>query len=154
MSVTLVAAVAANGVIGADGGLPWHLPEDLARFKRLTLGHVLIMGRRTFESTGALPGRTIVVVTRQPDWRADGVEVTGDLDGALARAESFDDEVFVAGGNAVFARALPLADRLALTLVDASPEGDTYFPDVQWEDWQEVNREPAAGCTFVDFVRR
>ena len=126
MTVTIVAAVARNGVIGVDGGLPWHLPDDLRRFKELTMGHVLVMGRRTYESIGhPLPGRTTVVVTRQNDWSAGADEVVRarDVPGALALASEIDDEVFVVGGGQVFEEALPLADRLELTLVDAAPEG-------------------------------
>ena len=156
MTVTLgPAAVAANGVIGRDGGLPWHLPEDLARFKRLTLGHVLVMGRRTYESIGRpLPGRTTIVLTRQPQWAAGGVEVAATLDEALDRAASIDDQVFVVGGTEVFAEALPIADRMALTLVHHDADGDTYFPAVDWAQWREVHREPHDGFTFVDYERR
>ena len=155
MTVTLVAAVAANGVIGRDGGLPWCLPDDLARFKRLTLGRVLVMGRRTYESIGRpLPGRTTIVVSRQPGWRADGVESAADLDAALTLAAEIDEQVFVVGGSEIFRLALPLADRLALTLVDDCPDGDTYFPDVDWSQWREVRREPHDGFAFVDYERR
>ena len=155
MTVTLVAAVAANGVIGRDGGLPWHLPDDLAHFKRLTFGHVLVMGRRTYESIGRpLPGRTTIVVTSQPGRTADGVEVAAGLDEALAQAERIDEQIFVVGGSRVFAEALPVADRMALTWVDQDPEGDTYFPPVDWSQWQEVRREARPGLAFVDYERR
>lgn len=154
MTVTIVAAVAANGVIGRGGGLPWHLSEDLAHFKRVTLGHVLVMGRRTYESIGRpLPGRATVVVTRQPGWRADGVEVAASFDAALEAAAAHGPDVFVAGGSEIFRLALPLADRLALTLVDDCPDGDTYFPDVDWTQWREVRREPGDGFAFVDYER-
>ncbi len=155
MTVTIVAAIASNGVIGRDGGLPWRLPEDLARFKRLTMGHVLVMGRRTYDSIGRpLPGRTTIVVTRQPGWSADGVEVAAGLDDALSRAAANDQEVFVVGGSQVYAAALPVAHRLALTLVDDCLDGDTYFPDVDWSRWREVRREPHDGFAFVDYERR
>ena len=140
MTVTIVAAVGRNGVIGVDGGLPWHLPDELRRFKELTMGHVLVMGRKTYESIGRpLPGRTTVVVTRKPDWRpgADGVLVAHSVAGAIAAGEAVDDEVFVVGGAEVYAAALPLTDRLALTFVDAEPDGDTFFPPVDWEEWRE-----------------
>ena len=156
MTVTIVAAVARNGVIGVDGGLPWHLPEDLRRFKALTIGHVLVMGRRTYESIGhPLPGRTTVVVTRRDDWSAGADEVirARDVPGALELAGEIDDEVFVVGGGQVYAEALPLADRLELTLVDAEPEGDTFFPDVDWSRWREVAREPGDGVEYVTYVR-
>ena len=126
MPVTLLAAVARNGVIGVDGGLPWHLPDELALFKELTLGHVLVMGRRTFESVGRpLPGRTTVVVTRRPDWEAEGV----------LRAESVGE-------------ALALARE-----VDADPEGDTRFPEIDWSQWREVGRRDGQGWTHVTFER-
>lgn len=158
MTVTLVAAVAVNGVIGHDGDIPWRLPADQARFKRLTTGHVLVMGRRTYESIGRpLPDRTTVVVTGQPGWAdaaPDGVQVAGSIEAALALALAVDPEVFVVGGVEVYRATLPLADRLELTLVDAEPPGDAWFPPVDWSSWDEVAREPGDGFTFVSFVRR
>ena len=152
--VTLLAAVARNGVIGVDGGLPWHLPDELALFKELTLGHVLVMGRRTYESVGRpLPGRTTVVVTRRPDWEAEGVLRAGSVDEALAIAGGIDEEVFVVGGAQVYAEALPLADRLALTFVDAEPQGDTVFPEVDWAQWREVARRAGEGWVHVTYER-
>ncbi len=147
-TVTLVAAVGANGVIGAAGGLPWHLPEDLAHFKQLTLGHPMIMGRTTFESIGrVLPGRTTIVITRQPDWTADGVEVAHSLDDALIRAAELDDEIFVVGGGQVYAEALErdLVDLMSITRIADAPDGDTYFPRLDWSTWQEVGRVEHVG---------
>ena len=141
MTVTIVAAVAANGVIGAAGGLPWHLPEDFAHFKRLTLGHPMVMGRATYESIGRpLPGRTSIVVTRNPDWTADGVETAPSLAAAIERAGQLDDDVFVVGGGQIYAEALEsgVVDLLCITRVAAVPEGDTTFPAVDWERWQPV----------------
>lgn len=158
MTLTLVAAVAANGVIGHEGDIPWRLPGEQARFKRLTIGHVLVMGRRTYESIGRpLPGRTTVVVTRQEAWAAtapDGVLVADGIETALALARSLDDEVFVVGGVEVYRAALPVADRLEITFVDASPEGDAWFPEVDWSRWREVAREQYEGYTCVTYVRR
>jgi len=155
MTLTLVAAVAANGVIGRDGGLPWHLPEDLRRFKDVTMGHVLVMGRRTYESIGRpLPGRTTIVVSGQPEWQPEGVEVAAGLDEALTRAAQIDDAVFVVGGEQIFAAALPIADRMMLTLVHQRPPGDTHFPAVDWSQWQELHREEHDGFVFVDYKRR
>jgi dihydrofolate reductase len=154
--VTIVAAVARNGVIGVDGGLPWRLPDELQRFKELTLGHVLVMGRRTYESIGhPLPGRTTVVVTRQHDWEAgsEAVIVAHGVSEAIRAATALHDEVFVVGGAQVYADALPLADRLELTLVDAEPDGDTRFPEVDWSLWREVRREPGDGWTAVTYER-
>lgn len=154
MRVVIVAAVARNGVIGRDGRLPWNLPEDLARFKRLTMGHTMVMGRRTFESIGrALPGRTTVVVTRSPNWVGPpGVLRAGSLEEALEAAVP-DDVVFVVGGEEVFRRALEVADVMELTEVDAEPDGDAFFPSVDWSDWQEISREVRPGYSFVTYHR-
>ena len=153
-TVTLVAAVAANGVIGKDGTLPWHLPGDLRHFKRLTKGHVLVMGRRTFDSIGRpLPGRTTIVVTRRPEWHADGVLTAPGVPEALAHAARIDEEVFVAGGQEIFRDALPVADRMVISRVDARPDGDTVFPPVDWAAWQEVTREPMEGFEVVTYER-
>ena len=136
----VIAAVARNGVIGRDGRLPWHLPGDLAHFKRTTLGHCLVMGRRTWESLpGALPGRRSVVVSRNAAYRADGAVVVGDLDAALAEAARLACErVLVAGGAELYAQALPRAERLWLTRVDADVEGDVRFPAWDPTGWQLV----------------
>lgn len=146
MTVTLVAAVADNGVIGADGDIPWRIPADFAHFKALTLGHVLVMGRATYDSIGRpLPGRTTVVLTRDPQWQADGVLVARDLEEALRTAAEVDPEVFVVGGARVYADALPHADAQVLTEVHLSPAGDTHYPafDRSGEgEWREVAREP------------
>jgi dihydrofolate reductase len=155
--VTIVAAVARNGVIGADGGLPWRLPDDLRRFKALTLGHVLVMGRRTYESIGRpLPGRTTVVVTRSADWDQplDEVVSAAGVPEAIRAAQAIDDEVFVVGGAQVYAEALPLTDRLELTFVEAEPAGDTIFPKVDWDDWVEIAREAGEGVAYVTYERR
>ena len=145
MTVTLVVAMGANGVIGVDGGLPWRLPEDLAHFKKLTMGHPMVMGRTTFESIGRpLPGRTTIVLTRDPDWSADGVEVASTIEAALERAHEIDDDVFVVGGAQVYAQALDagLVDLMCITRVAASPEGDTRFPSIDWMQWREVGHVP------------
>jgi len=153
--VVLVAAVAANGVIGRDGQLPWHLPEDLAHFRRVTTGHVVLMGRRTYESIGRpLPRRTNVVVTRQPGWAADGVLVAGSVDEALALAAAHDGEIMVIGGGEVYAATLPVADAQVLTEVHASPEGDAFYPPFDRDAWVETAREPHDGYDFVWLERR
>lgn len=149
MRSTLIAAVAANGVIGRDGEIPWHLPADLARFKRTTLGHTLLMGRRTFESTGALPGRTTLVLSRDPAWRpaqtgpaSARVEVVRSLEEGVARARELGEEdLFICGGEGIYRQTLATADRLDLTRVEAEPEGDTFFPEVDWSRWRRVSRE-------------
>ncbi|MGH3448460.1 MAG: dihydrofolate reductase [Nocardioidaceae bacterium] len=154
MTVSLIAALGRNRVIGSDGDLPWHLSEDLKRLKRLTMGHTLVMGRLTYESIGRpLPGRTTIVVTRQRGWAADGVTVAHSLTEALAVALAGDDDVFVMGGGEIYAQALPLADRLELTEVDQAPAGDTYFPVVAADDWEESAREQREGFTWVTYER-
>ncbi len=155
-TTTLVAAIGANGVIGAAGGLPWRLPEDLAHFKALTLGHPIIMGRATFESIGrALPGRTTIVITGQTDWRASGVEVAASLDDALLRAAALDDEMFVVGGAQVYAEAVErdLVDAMSITRVAQAPDGDVWFPPVDWSSWREVQRTVHTGFDVVDYER-
>ena len=153
-TVVLVAAVARNGVIGADGGMPWHVPADLKRFKRLTMGHPMVMGRKTFESMGLLPGRRSIVVTRDPDWRADGAEVADSLDTALAMAADTDDLVMVVGGGQVYAQAMERADRLEITHLDRAAPGDTVFPAIDPAAWEVTHREDADGFTFVTYDRR
>ena len=152
--VVIVAAVARNGVIGVDGRLPWQIPQDLARFKQITMGHALLMGRATFESIGRpLPGRTNIVLSRNPRWSADGVDVVGSLQQGLELAASRDRDVFVAGGAEVYRAALAVADRMELTEVDAEPDGDTRFPEVDWSQWTESARETHDGFSFVSYER-
>ena len=135
--LSLIAAVGENGVIGANGALPWRLPDELAHFKRTTLGKPVLMGRRTFVSLGrALPGRTNVVLSRASDFSAPGALVATDLDAALALV-SGAPEVVVIGGAALYAEALPRAQRIYLTRVHARPEGDVYFPELDPADWRE-----------------
>jgi dihydrofolate reductase len=154
LPIVIVAAVARNGVIGVDGRLPWNIPEDLTRFKRLTMGHPIVMGRATFDSIGRpLPGRTNIVLTNDPDWSRDGVTVARSLDEAVRMSKLHGDDVFVAGGADVYRQALTVADRLELTEVDAEPEGDTRFPEVDWSRWREVAREPRPGYSFVSYDR-
>ena len=154
MRVVIVAAVGRNGVIGAKGGLPWHIPEDMARFKTLTMGSTLVMGRATYESIGRpLPGRSTIVLTRDPGWVADGVFTADSLDNALALAKGLSKDVMVAGGAEVYRSALESADRMELTEVDAEPHGDTCFPEVDWSQWHEVARDPHPGFAFVTYDR-
>jgi dihydrofolate reductase len=153
--ITLVAAVADNGVIGASGGIPWRIPEDFAHFKRVTLGHTLVMGRATYDSIGrALPGRATVVLTRDPSWSADGVLVAPSLALALGLAADLPGEVMVAGGAAVYAAALPIADAQILTEIHLSPQGDTYYPAWDRSEWVETQRLPGPGLEWVWWERR
>jgi dihydrofolate reductase len=142
--ITLVVARASNGVIGRDGTLPWRIPADLKRFKRLTMGSVMIMGRRTFDSLpGLLPGRRHVVLTRDRRWSAPGAEPAATVEEALALAG--DQPVAVIGGAEIFELFLPLADRIELTEVLAEVEGDTVMPDPRREgSWREIGREEHA----------
>lgn len=150
--VALVVAVARNGVIGKDGRLPWHLPEDLKRFRALTMGHHLIMGRQTWESIGRpLPGRTSVVLTTRRDYVAPGAQVVHSLEQALAACPA-DDEIFIIGGAQVYRAGLPLADRIYLTEIDADYEGDVVFPALDRADWREISRERLAGSPPADLV--
>lgn len=161
MTVTIIAALSRNRVIGRGNRLPWHISDDLKRFKKLTLGHAVIMGRRTYESIGRpLPGRDNVVVTRSPDFSAPGCRVVHTFEAALA-AVSGAGEVFVIGGAQIYASALPLADRLQLTEVDAEIDGDAYFPDFDRSSWRETTREShstqdplALSYDFVAYERR
>jgi dihydrofolate reductase len=142
MHVSIIVAVSDNGVIGRGGGLPWHLANDLRRFKQITMGHTVVMGRRTWESIGRpLPGRRMVVVSRQPDFRVDipEVQTATSLDQALQVAKSADgDEAFIIGGAELYRAALPIARRLYMTRVHAEVTGDTFFPSVSWNDWRLV----------------
>jgi dihydrofolate reductase len=159
--LTLIVARARNGVIGRDGALPWRLPEDLAHFRRTTMGHPIVMGRRTWESIGRpLPGRRNIVLSRQPGFVAAGAEVVADLEAALARCTGAA-EVFVIGGAQLYAQAMPRAQRLVVTEIDADFDGDTVFPRPDPAQWREAAREhqpPAAGrgCAldFVTYLRR
>jgi len=153
--LALIAAVGTNRVIGVDGHLPWRLPEDLKRFKALTLGHPVIMGRKTHESIGRpLPGRRNLVVSRQRGLTYAGCEVTSSLEEALALVHGTDPLPFVIGGEALYAAALPRATRLFLTEVPMAPQGDAYFPELDLAAWREVARVPGAGGVFfVEFAR-
>lgn len=141
IEIVLVVAVARGGVIGADGALPWHLPADLAHFKRATLGHAVIMGRATFESIGRpLPQRLNIVLTRQRDFAPPGVEVAASLADAYALAAAHGGPAMVIGGATVYAQALAEAQRIELTEIHADLPGDTHFPPLG-PDWREVARE-------------
>lgn len=148
IEIAIVAAAARNGVIGREGDMPWRLSTDLKRFKALTMGRPLVMGRKTLESfPKLLPGRPHIVVTRNADYRAEGVTVAGSLEAALKEAvrqarELGVGEVFVAGGGEIYRQAMPFADWLHITHIDAEPEGDTTFPAISADDWQAVEALP------------
>lgn len=161
MTLTVVAAVAANGVIGANGDLVWRSSADLRRLKAMTMGHTLVMGRKNFDSIGrALPGRRTVVVTRQADWTAEGVTVVHDAADALSAAltriarSTGDDQVFVFGGGEIYAQLMGHAAALELTEIAQPLEGDVVFPPIDPNTWAEVWRERKDGFAWVRYERR
>ena len=156
MRVVAIAAVARNGVIGAHGSIPWHLPEDFAHFKRTTLGHTLLMGRATYDSIGRpLPGRTTIVLTRDPAWSPgdDAVVVARSVDQALALAADLPGDLYVAGGAAVYEALDPHLDEQLISEVDLAPDGDTHHRGVDAARWREVERTPYDGFDVVRWVR-
>ncbi|MET0605581.1 MAG: dihydrofolate reductase [Beijerinckiaceae bacterium] len=167
-AIVIVAAMGRNRVIGRDNAMPWRMPTDLKRYRRLTMGKPMVMGRKTFLSIGRpLPGRESIVLTRDAGFVApDGVHVASSLEAALslatARAAAMEaDEIIIAGGGDIYAQAIDLADRLHITEIDAAPEGDARFPEIDGSRFREVGREahPAAppddhAFSFVDYARR
>jgi dihydrofolate reductase len=139
--VSLIAAMAKNRVIGADGKIPWHLPNELQLFKRVTMGHHIVMGRKTHESIGRLlPGRTTVIVTRQQDYAVPGAVIAHSLEDAVAQCAG-DSEIFIIGGGELYRAAMPIADRIYLTVVDVEPAGDTRMPEFDPVQWKLVSTE-------------
>jgi dihydrofolate reductase len=160
-TISIIAAMAENRVIGRDNALPWRLPADLRHFKSLTIGKPIVMGRKTWESLpGLLPEREHIVITRQPDYRADGCSIAHSIEQALVAAGEVD-EVMIVGGAELYRQALPLARRIYLTLVKGEPEGDAWFPEFDVTKWRELERQthqpdaknPVA-YTFLTLVRR
>lgn len=154
--IVLIAAIARNRVIGKDNRLLWHLPEDMAHFKALTAGHAVIMGRKTWDSLPPrfrpLPGRHNIVITRQTDWKAPGATVCHDIGEAL-QAVSGEVTAFVIGGEQIYAQAMACADRLEITEVDQSPEGDAWFPVIPAVDWKISAKTEGAGFRFLTYRR-
>lgn len=152
--LALVAAMTPSRVIGRAGKLPWHLPEDLAHFRRVTKGHAVIMGRLTYDSVGTpLKGRRNIVVSRDRALRIEGSEVAPSLDAAIALARETDPEPQILGGAQIYAEALPLATKLVLTYLDDEHEGDAFFPAFDATDWVEEERRRGERCTFVTLRR-
>jgi len=142
-TITLIAAMGANGAIGLNGKMPWHLPGELQHFKKMTMGKPIVMGRKTWQAIGRpLPGRQNIVVSRNPRFQATGCEVYGSLEQAVAGAAG--DEVMVIGGAELYRQALPLASRMILTRVDCEPEADTWFPDWNRDGWKIVSQRNEA----------
>ena len=157
MRLSIIAAMADNRVIGREGGIPWDLPEDRRRFRELTMGHTVIMGRKTFESIGRpLSGRKNIVLTRQPGFRAEGCIVVNDLRAALAACAG-SAEVFICGGGELYREALPCAERIYLTIIHDIVQGDVLFPELPAGEFEEAEQETVRGTppgTFLVLVRR
>jgi dihydrofolate reductase len=155
LRIAIVAAVARSGVIGREGGLPWHLPEDMAHFRAVTIGHPVVMGRRTWESLPSrfrpLPSRRNVVVTRNASWQAEGAERAASLEDALDRLAG-EERVSIIGGGELFSAALPLADELLLTEIDLDVDGDTFFPKLDQGQFEETSREEHVSDDDVRFA--
>lgn len=140
--ITIVAAKSQNNIIGKDNDLAWYLPNDLKHFKAITSGHPIIMGRKTFDSiVKPLPNRANIVVTRNPDWTADGVIVTHSLEEAISKAQEIDEEIFIIGGGKIFEEAMPLTEALEMTVIYKDFDGDTSFPEIDSDTWKEVSKE-------------
>ncbi len=155
--LAMIVAASENNVIGVDGDLPWHLSEDLKRFKKLTMGHHIIMGRKTFDSIGRLlPGRTTVIVTRQKDYTFDGAKIAHSVEQAVDFAAE-DPCPFIVGGAQIYLAAMSLVNRLFLTRVHTEIDGDTFLPKIDWSDWElksSVSGSAEVEFTFEDYVRQ
>lgn len=150
-NLSLIVAIAKNGVIGKDNTLPWHLPEDLKRFRALTTGHHIIMGRKTYESLGRLlPGRTTVIVSRNADYKVEGALTAGSLEAAVALCKD-DNEAFIIGGAELYKDALKLANKLYITQIDLEVQGDAFFPEFDKSAWKETLREAHTSAQGLSF---
>ncbi|QCR22933.1 dihydrofolate reductase [Pontibacter sp. SGAir0037] len=160
--IAIVVAIAENNVIGKDNQLIWHLPADLRHFKQLTLGHPIIMGRKTFESIGKpLPGRTSIIITRQQDYQVEDCVVVHSVEEALAKAKELDERASIIGGAEIYRQALPFTDTVYLTRLHHTFEGDTFFPELPAEDWQQVaeafhepDEKNKYSYSFIELKRR
>jgi len=158
-NLSLIVAVSSNGVIGIKNALPWHLPEDLKRFRALTTGHHIIMGRKTYDSLGRLlPNRTTVIVTRNPDYKVEGAFIANSLDEAIQLSAS-DEEAFIIGGAELYQKGLKVANTLYITEVDLHVEGDAFFPAIDENVWQETSREAQTSgqglkFSYVTYLRK
>ena len=142
MKITLVAAIASNNVIGKENSLPWNIPEDLKRFKQMTSGHTILMGRKTFDSIGRpLPNRQNIVMTKNENFEREGIKVINDFDEALELIKESNDDIFVIGGSKIYELFEPVANALAITRILKDFEGDAFFPDINWDLWQIEKEE-------------
>ncbi|WP_020060713.1 dihydrofolate reductase [Bacillus sp. 123MFChir2] len=138
--ISLLVAMDKNRLIGKENQLPWHLPADLAYFKKVTMGHPIIMGRKTFESIGRpLPGRTNIILTRNPNYEMEGCKVIHSINDVKKMDEQMNEELFVIGGAEIFKEVLPFADRLYITKIEEVFEGDTFFPEINYNEWEEIS---------------
>jgi len=161
MKISLIVAMASNRVIGLNNQMPWHLSADLKKFKKITMGSPILMGRKTYESIGRpLPGRTNIIISRNPDYRQDGCLVINDIETALKKGCESSEEIFVIGGSDLYVATLPMADTIYLTMVNKAFDGDTFFPDLDMNEWSEVERidinddpDAAFSYSFLKFDR-
>ena len=152
MKISLIVAMSSNRVIGLDNQMPWHLSADLKRFKQITMGYPILMGRKTFESIARpLLGRTNIIVSRNPVYRPEGCVVAESVEAAIRHGCQLADEVFVIGGSTLYKASLPIADTLYITQINQEFDGDTFFPDFEWDNWTEVEREDVADDAKVSF---
>ncbi|MEG1607098.1 MAG: dihydrofolate reductase [Mucinivorans sp.] len=152
--INIIVAVGQGGVIGYQNRLLWHISEDLKHFKSLTMGHPIIMGRKTFESLGrALPARPNIVVSHQSDMKLPGVEVVGSIEQALELCQD-QEQIFIIGGGEIYRQTLPMADKIYMTKVEQNHEGDTFFPELSPEQWVQTENQAHDGFTFVEYSRR
>lgn len=153
MKISLIVAMSSNRAIGLANQMPWHLSADLKRFKQLTMGNPILMGRKTFESIARpLPGRTNIIVSRNPAYRPEGCIVVGTVETAINHACQLADEVFVIGGSTLYEATLPIADTLYITQINRDFNGDTFFPDFDWNRWSEIAREDVVDDPKVSFT--
>ncbi len=152
-TISMIAAMAENRVIGKDGQMPWHIPGELKIFRDHTMGKILILGRKTHESIGrVLPGRTTIIVTQQKDYKVEGAYIAHSLEEALNLAENLGQEIMIGGGGEIFSQALDKADRMYLSIIHAHFEGETYFPEWSPENFQEVSRKEIEASIPYSFV--
>lgn len=157
--LAMIVAASENDVIGSNGDLPWHLSDDLKRFKKLTMGHHIVMGRKTFDSIGRLlPGRTTVIVTRQSDYPCAGAKIAHSVEQAIQIAESANDDCpFIVGGSQIYASSMALINHLFLTRVHAQVQGDTFLPEINWSEWELQHQQSGKSeyeFTFEDYRRK
>jgi dihydrofolate reductase len=152
--VSIVVAFDDNGIIGDKGRLPWNIPEDLRKFKEITLGKVVIMGRKTYESIGKpLPGRVNIVLTKKKNYAPQGVLVCGDFKESIKKAAEYKKEIFVIGGAEIYKQALKVCEKLYVSHIYGEYKGDTYFPELNWDDWVAGSKEKYENWEFVQYIR-